>query len=561
MNSAHHLRPLLAPTSVALVGASGRAGSLGRIVCENLLAGGFSGELHLVNPKRNTVLGSQGVSLLALDRPAHRSRACLRACRDGSCHPHRMPRARACRRDSDRCTRVGAGGVSPLAAASRQASAQCRRTCAGACELRDHATRDRAQCDLRRRRRVTGSFGAHLAIGRGGECVARLCTCCGDRFLVGRRARCSRRCRRWRTPRIRVGRRGNRCNRAVRRKRARRPRVPVRAEGCGAHQAGGRAQVGAGCGFAHGAGLRHARSRSGLSRGAAPGGNRPRANVYAALCRGDDACRGTHSAWKSSGGGDQRAWSGVDGDRSRDRNGRRDRCTLGADPRQAQGVVAAQVRARQSGRCRNRSNSVAIRHSGTCGARRFGRRWRAGAARRSPRRTADRHRACCCRRGARCGQAAAGRVARRRRSPRGSRRARGWWRGECFHAGRRGRSVFVHGGVPAQSGMAPRSAAAATGNAGAGSEGGVARACACARRRAHCAEHRRDASVTGRLRRDDAPSRRHHRRKCASGRAQHRLSGRVAARGRRRRGAGACASAHFSGGGARIYGALCHAAA
>jgi acetyltransferase len=70
MNPAHHLRPLLAPKSVALVGASGRAGSLGRIVCENLLAGGFSGELYLVNPNRNTVLGRRVFrSLRSIDRP------------------------------------------------------------------------------------------------------------------------------------------------------------------------------------------------------------------------------------------------------------------------------------------------------------------------------------------------------------------------------------------------------------------------------------------------------------------------------------------------------------
>jgi acetyltransferase len=70
MNSTHHLQPLLAPTSVALVGASGRAGSLGRIVCENLLAGGFSGELHLVNPNRRTVLGRKVFrSLRSIDRP------------------------------------------------------------------------------------------------------------------------------------------------------------------------------------------------------------------------------------------------------------------------------------------------------------------------------------------------------------------------------------------------------------------------------------------------------------------------------------------------------------
>ena len=69
MNSTHHLRPLLAPSSVALVGASGRAGSLGRIVCQNLLAGGFAGELHLINPNRNTVLGRKVFrSLRSMDR-------------------------------------------------------------------------------------------------------------------------------------------------------------------------------------------------------------------------------------------------------------------------------------------------------------------------------------------------------------------------------------------------------------------------------------------------------------------------------------------------------------
>src|SRR5450755_564775 len=80
MNPAHHLRPLLAPKSVALVGASGRAGSLGRIVFENLLAGGFSGELHLVNPNRNTVLGRKAFrSLRAIDRPVDLAVICAPA--------------------------------------------------------------------------------------------------------------------------------------------------------------------------------------------------------------------------------------------------------------------------------------------------------------------------------------------------------------------------------------------------------------------------------------------------------------------------------------------------
>src|SRR5205823_7909191 len=52
----HYLRPLLAPRSVALVGASERPGSLGRIVYENLLAGEFTGELYAVNPNHRRIL-------------------------------------------------------------------------------------------------------------------------------------------------------------------------------------------------------------------------------------------------------------------------------------------------------------------------------------------------------------------------------------------------------------------------------------------------------------------------------------------------------------------------
>jgi acetyltransferase len=66
----HFLRPLLAPTSVALVGASGRPGSLGRVVVENLLDGGFKGDAFLVNPNHRRILGRRSFSSLrALDRP------------------------------------------------------------------------------------------------------------------------------------------------------------------------------------------------------------------------------------------------------------------------------------------------------------------------------------------------------------------------------------------------------------------------------------------------------------------------------------------------------------
>src|SRR3982751_1145477 len=61
----HYLWPLLRPRSVALVGASERPRSLGRTVYENLLAGGFPGALHAVNPAHKRVL----------DRPAFASLA------------------------------------------------------------------------------------------------------------------------------------------------------------------------------------------------------------------------------------------------------------------------------------------------------------------------------------------------------------------------------------------------------------------------------------------------------------------------------------------------------
>ena len=53
----HRLDPLLRPRSIAVVGASARAGSPGNEVLVNLRKGGFSGELYAVNPGRDKVLG------------------------------------------------------------------------------------------------------------------------------------------------------------------------------------------------------------------------------------------------------------------------------------------------------------------------------------------------------------------------------------------------------------------------------------------------------------------------------------------------------------------------
>src|SRR5688572_10210611 len=53
----HGLTALLAPSSVALVGATEREGALGRIVWQNLASAGLRGALSAVNPKHKQVFG------------------------------------------------------------------------------------------------------------------------------------------------------------------------------------------------------------------------------------------------------------------------------------------------------------------------------------------------------------------------------------------------------------------------------------------------------------------------------------------------------------------------
>jgi acetyltransferase len=61
----HYLRPLLAPRSVALVGATEREGTLGRIVYRNLAAGGLGGALYPVNPKHREIFGRRAYGRLS----------------------------------------------------------------------------------------------------------------------------------------------------------------------------------------------------------------------------------------------------------------------------------------------------------------------------------------------------------------------------------------------------------------------------------------------------------------------------------------------------------------
>src|SRR5262245_7300215 len=67
--SIRNLDQLLAPRSVALIGASRRPHRVGTTVMRNLLAGGFKGEIYPVNPKYRKVFGVKAyASVTALPR-------------------------------------------------------------------------------------------------------------------------------------------------------------------------------------------------------------------------------------------------------------------------------------------------------------------------------------------------------------------------------------------------------------------------------------------------------------------------------------------------------------
>jgi len=70
MNPSHYLHALLMPASVALVGASGKPGSIGRIVMENVLGGAYQGAFFAVNPNHRRVLARRSyASLHAIGKP------------------------------------------------------------------------------------------------------------------------------------------------------------------------------------------------------------------------------------------------------------------------------------------------------------------------------------------------------------------------------------------------------------------------------------------------------------------------------------------------------------
>jgi len=66
----HYLAPLLKPQTVALVGASDQAGSLGRTVFENLLAAAYTGTIYAVNPHHRRMFDRRVyASIAAIGKP------------------------------------------------------------------------------------------------------------------------------------------------------------------------------------------------------------------------------------------------------------------------------------------------------------------------------------------------------------------------------------------------------------------------------------------------------------------------------------------------------------
>ena len=54
-----NLKQLFNPKSIAIIGATEKEGKVGRVVAENVLNMGFSGQVFLVNPNYETLFGQK----------------------------------------------------------------------------------------------------------------------------------------------------------------------------------------------------------------------------------------------------------------------------------------------------------------------------------------------------------------------------------------------------------------------------------------------------------------------------------------------------------------------
>lgn len=76
----HYLSKLFSPKSVAVIGASDQADSVGGVVFKNMLEGGFKGELYAVNPAHASIQGHPSfASIEAINKPIELAVICTRA--------------------------------------------------------------------------------------------------------------------------------------------------------------------------------------------------------------------------------------------------------------------------------------------------------------------------------------------------------------------------------------------------------------------------------------------------------------------------------------------------
>ncbi len=59
MNAKNGLKYIIAPRSVAVVGASQDSSKLGHVVVKRIIEGGYRGALYPINPKAKEILGLQ----------------------------------------------------------------------------------------------------------------------------------------------------------------------------------------------------------------------------------------------------------------------------------------------------------------------------------------------------------------------------------------------------------------------------------------------------------------------------------------------------------------------
>jgi predicted CoA-binding protein len=73
-NERHYLHTLFEPESIAVIGASETANSIGVTLVRNMLDSGYKGKLFFVNPKHETVFGQPVTRRWAPSRSAWTSR-------------------------------------------------------------------------------------------------------------------------------------------------------------------------------------------------------------------------------------------------------------------------------------------------------------------------------------------------------------------------------------------------------------------------------------------------------------------------------------------------------